>query len=149
MNKTLFNQQHTYEIISRVNTLNPAIKCIWGSMTPTGMLYHCNKTNAAIMESGSTDKTPTLKQRLQKFLIMDITQRLPKGRKSKPRFLQAQDQQLYFEEERKIFIQTVSGFINFNGNLNGAHPVFGRLNTTEWGHIAWIHNDHHLRQFGV
>lgn len=118
-------------------------------MTPTGMLYHCNKTNAAIMESKTIDKTPILKQRLQKFFVMDVMQRLPKGRKSRPKFLQAEDQVLDFEEERKLFIETVSGFINYRGNLNGAHPVFGRLNITEWGRFAWIHMDHHLRQFGV
>ncbi len=149
MIKTLFNQQNTNEIIIRINKLVPDDKCKWGSMTPTAMLYHCNKTNTAIMESKPTDKTPTLKQRLQKFVVMNVLQRLPKGRKSRPKFLQTQDQQLGFKEERKLFIETVSGFINYKGNLNGAHPNFGRLNTMEWGHFAWMHMYHHLRQFGV
>lgn len=29
------------------------------------------------------------------------------------------------------------------------HPLFGPLTGAEWGHLAWKHLDHHLRQFGV
>lgn len=29
------------------------------------------------------------------------------------------------------------------------HPVFGRLSRAEWLRWAYLHTDHHLRQFGV
>lgn len=28
------------------------------------------------------------------------------------------------------------------------HPLFGSLNRREWMRRGWLHNDHHLRQFG-
>jgi hypothetical protein len=29
------------------------------------------------------------------------------------------------------------------------HPIFGRMSETEWLRWAYLHVDHHLRQFGV
>jgi Protein of unknown function (DUF1569) len=29
-----------------------------------------------------------------------------------------------------------------------AHPIFGHMTETEWMRWAWLHADHHLRQFG-
>ena len=29
------------------------------------------------------------------------------------------------------------------------HPHFGHLNEKEWLRLAYLHSDHHLRQFGV
>lgn len=30
-----------------------------------------------------------------------------------------------------------------------AHPAFGELDNVEWAELAYLHTDHHLRQFGV
>jgi hypothetical protein len=35
------------------------------------------------------------------------------------------------------------------GGPFGPHPGFGVLSSKEWGRIVCLHNDHHLRQFGV
>jgi hypothetical protein len=29
------------------------------------------------------------------------------------------------------------------------NPAFGNLTRAQWGRLAWLHVDHHLRQFGV
>ena len=29
------------------------------------------------------------------------------------------------------------------------HPIFGRMSEAEWQRWAWLHTDHHLRQFGA
>jgi hypothetical protein len=36
------------------------------------------------------------------------------------------------------------------GNLDHlVHPVFGRMSRAAWLRWAWLHTDHHLRQFGA
>jgi hypothetical protein len=30
-----------------------------------------------------------------------------------------------------------------------AHPIFGRMSCTDWLRWAYLHTDHHLRQFGA
>jgi hypothetical protein len=29
------------------------------------------------------------------------------------------------------------------------HPVFGKMSSSQWFRWAYLHTDHHLRQFGV
>jgi hypothetical protein len=37
-----------------------------------------------------------------------------------------------------------------SGRFNGAvHPFFGRMSHAAWLRWAWLHMDHHLRQFGA
>jgi hypothetical protein len=30
-----------------------------------------------------------------------------------------------------------------------AHPIFGKMSETDWMRWAYLHVDHHLRQFGL
>ena len=42
------------------------------------------------------------------------------------------------------FIATQTGTVEW-----GTHPIFGRMSEGAWLRWAYLHTDHHLRQFGV
>ena len=137
------------EIISRAHQLNENSKCLWGSMTVSGMLYHGVITNESIFNAGASGKKRTLKQMALKFLVYNIMGKLPKGVKGNPKFLPPLDSEKKIPEERDNYIRSVLQFTNADKQLLGDHPVFGRLSTEDWRRFVYMHLDHHLRQFGV
>lgn len=82
---------------------------------------------------------------------MNILRRMPKGRQQ-PKVIAdalAAQASLTFEEERQRLMDVTARFANYTGRISGKHPVFGPMKTQDWGAFAWLHLDHHLRQFGV
>lgn len=111
------------------------------------MLFHCNRVSEAIL-TGSSEKKPTIRQKFLRILVLNLMQKLPKGRHSSSRFF-SQEENLSFVYEKQKLIETIKQFPLNNKVLGGKHPLFGKMNTGQWGRFAWIHLDHHLRQFGV
>ena len=149
MNKTVLSQTENSLMQERIQKLSPESPCIWGNMSATTMLYHCNVTNDAILGAKPSGKKRSLKQFILKHLILNIKKEIPRGIKGSPKFFPGENSNLNFEEEQKRWIDTISRFQTIQTSLNGDHPVFGKLDTKEWGRFVWLHMDHHLRQFGV
>jgi hypothetical protein len=151
MEKSLFNLAVAKELQERCGKLNSHSAALWGSMTVTEMLHHCNKATEAILSSKPTERNSTAKQKLLKFLFLYIFKKFPKNANAPERFnvkkrqLQTQD----FETELKEFSSLITQFTQHKQPINATHPVFGNLNTREWGRFTFMHLDHHLRQFGV
>lgn len=149
MKKNLLDNNCSLEIINRVKKLNEVSTGKWGNLSLNGMLCHCKIVNLAILEGKAADKTPSLKQRLIKTMILYVIQRIPKGIKTSREYLQEEQKDTQFETERNNVINTISRIAGCKDSLASAHPFFGKLDTEEWGRFAWLHMDHHLRQFGV
>jgi hypothetical protein len=45
--------------------------------------------------------------------------------------------------------RTVLKWMVLAGATFSASPAFGKLSNRQWGRLAYVHMDHHLRQFGV
>lgn len=136
-------------MLQRIRQLAPDQKCVWGNMNAATMLYHCNCTNQAILHAPPSTKNKTIKQRVLQFLVFSVKNELPKGIKGDKRYFPAESASLSFDALKKEWTETIVQFTSLEQPLEGKHPVFGRLNTHEWGHFVWLHMDHHLRQFGV
>ena len=149
MQKNVLSLSSVTILIKRVQKLSATTICTWGNMTSSAMLYHCNITNKAILRAPASVKKLTLKQRILKFLIFYIKKEIPRGIKGNPTFFPTENELLNFEDQRDEWIDTIAKFPLVTDPLEGAHPVFGRLDTREWGRFVWLHMDHHLRQFGV
>lgn len=55
-----------------------------------------------------------------------------------------------FEQDRRTLVIAMRRFIDgARAGRTQAHPIFGPMSTTEWLRWAWLHMDHHLRQFGL
>lgn len=149
MRKNILFQNDVNILIERVNNLKTTTKCIWGSMSSTTMLYHCNVTNNSILNGKLSGKKSTLKQILLKHFILNIKREIPKGIKGNPKYFPTETTNLLFEEQQNKWIHIITQFPSIKKSLDCDHPVFGRLNTKEWGRFIWLHMDHHLKQFGV
>lgn len=150
MRKTVNDGAEAEKLITRVNRLRIDSMPLWGKMNPVEMLRHCNTTNQAILKWEGKIRKATFRQRLAKFIWMNLMSTFPKNVKGKKIFdMKGLVHEDRFEDERKTFIDLVNNFSGHQQPMISPHPFFGPLNTTEWGNVIWKHLDHHLRQFGV
>lgn len=150
MGKSIYSKGAIEEISTRMNDLQADQMSLWGSMNPTEMLVHCNLANAAILASPKATQSPSLKQRLFKFIFFHIKKNFPKGARAAKRFdVKGKVDEKTFEEEKSKFQDLLTKFGHLDHKLEGPHPVFGKLNHTYWGKFVWKHLDHHLKQFGL
>ena len=145
--RPLLDEPHLPAIITRAQGLEPDAPPRWGGLTVSGMLYHCTLVHEQILAARTT-RPPTVKERLLKLVLLTMT-RLPRGVRTGPALLAPAPDQLNFEQERAAFLAAATRFAQHPGPLLAAHPFLGLLNAREWRRFAWLHLDHHLRQFGV
>lgn len=151
MKKNLFDHSAIEATISRVLKLDSSSSGRWGSMNVTEMLHHCNLCNEQILEGQSVVPSRTsLKQWFVRLLSLYVVPAFPKNMKgAEENDTKNKVSGDSFETEREKFIGLMLCFDQFRGAVQITHPAFGRLNTRQWGRAAWMHMDHHLRQFGV
>ena len=147
---TLLNSPAVHQLITMIEKLKPETPGLWGTMDATEMLLHCTLADQFILEDKSPYQRRTLKQWLITKLCMYLLPKFPKNRKGPLRLqVKGKTNESEFEAKRKDFINTLLRFPSHNQPFTSVHPGMGYLTTEEWGTVAWMHMDHHLRQFGV
>jgi hypothetical protein len=147
----IFNEAIADKVINRIDSLNKSQKPLWGKMSASQMLAHCNVTYDMIF----TDKYPKprgLKRFLLKLLIKNLVVNEKPYRKSSqtaPDFVI--NDQRDFEVEKKKLIDNIRRTVSLGRNhFEGKEShSFGSLNANEWNNMLYKHLDHHLSQFGV
>jgi hypothetical protein len=151
MKKNLFEEKVKDEIIHRSLLLTDDTKPNWGTMNSPEMLHHCANAIRATIKQKSEAKASTTKQKVARFLMLNILSSFPKGAKT-PKVLDVKLNKvsgLTLTNELANFEDALNEFYTFDGNINTTHPYFGNLSRRQWGILTWMHMDHHLRQFGV
>jgi len=150
MRKNLLDKTTAEEIVTRAKSLQRTDKGNWGTMEVTEMLHHCNLANKQILHGDIEYKKSSLKQHLLRFLSLYIVPKFLKNIKGAERNdtkgkISADE----FEQEKIKFISLIHQFATHKDPIELTHPAFGNLKTRQWGVAAWMHMDHHLRQFGA
>lgn len=150
MSKSIFDQNAVDEVIARVGKLNVADKAIWGKMTASEMLAHCNLAHQGILKAPKADKNGGFKKWVTKLYFIHWMKEFPKGARGPGRFdMKDKVDVSLFEEEKSKFVHIIGKYAKLEHQLAGFHPRFGKLTHKEWGIFVWRHVDHHLRQFGL
>lgn len=150
MKKNLFNRTSVLEIIARAEKLNAHLPPLWGTMNATEMLFHCNLANTQILEEHTPFQKSTMKQRLLKILGLYLMSQFPKNKKgAKKNDTKGHIDESQFQIQLNNFKNILLRFPGHKKSIILIHPAFGNLTQKEWGIAAWMHIDHHLRQFGV
>jgi len=149
--KTLARDRDTNEIIRRLRTLRPDSVRRWGRMSAHQMVCHLN--DAFRMATGELPVkcSPTRRQRtLIKWIAIHLPVRWPSGFMTAPEI----DQEIGgtspadFAAELADLERRVESIAARRGASWPMHPIFGRMSEAEWLRWAYLHVDHHLRQFG-
>jgi len=147
----IFSKEVAADIISRINKLTQTTQAIWGTMSASQMLAHCNVTYEVVYENKHPKPNFILRLILIAFVKKYVTNEIPykKSSQTAPAFIIKDERNFEIEKKRLIdFIEKTQqlGEMHFDGKDSLS---FGKLNTQEWNNMFYKHLNHHLSQFGV
>jgi hypothetical protein len=138
---------------ARVRQLRPDSAGQWGRMTPHQAICHLNDSfKLALNERPAAPVDWPLKS-VVRFIALDVPVRWPKGRiKTAPEAEQGKGgtPPVEFEQDRGDLLALMERFCAAaDDQYCSTHPIFGPMTGRHWRRWAYLHMDHHLRQFGV
>jgi hypothetical protein len=146
----IFNQQDNQNIVERLNKLTPESQPLWGKMTVSQMLVHCQKPIDVL-----TGKLQ-LKGGLLGFLFGKMAKKnflkmrgFGKNSPTHPKFKINETPDFTAEKNLLITMVETLGKLGKDSIGIDRHPFFGAMTEEEWGSLMYLHLDHHLKQFGV
>lgn len=135
-------------IIRRINNLRPDSKRIWGKMTVSQMIAHCQMPLKVALGDMKLKRTLIgfFFGRIARKQLMHPSE-YKRGMPTDPSFIIKHEPS--FEIERENLINLIHRFVKEGPATVGRepHPFFGKMKQKEWGILNWKHLDHHLRQF--
>jgi uncharacterized protein DUF1569 len=154
--RSLANQRDLEDILRRLRTVRPDSARRWGRMTAHQMICHIG--DACRMATGEHPVSPAsgLAQRtVIKWIALYLPLKWPPEIQTRPEIDQvasggtipgdfAADLARAETLARDLVERAAAGTDTWP-----AHPIFGRLSRAAWMRWAYLHLDHHLRQFGA
>ncbi len=153
--KTLLNSGDKDEVVRRLDTVQFSSQRRWGKMSAHQMVCHVSDGFRLYMGERSVASAPVPFPRpALKWIALWAPIPWPKGFKTMPEL----DQQAgggtppaEFEKDMRQLRQLIDRFSTQPRTFRwpASHPHFGSMSEKEWMRLAYLHLDHHLRQFGV
>lgn len=152
--RTLGNPAEKASLIRRLHDLRPDSHRRWGHMTVHQMVCHlADATRVALGEMTVSVYTPWWARTLTKWVALGTPLPWPSGLPTRPELDQVRgagtkpkDLARDVAELEELVERMAAPDTDLEGHV---HPIFGHLSSADWLKWAYLHTDHHLRQFGV
>lgn len=146
----IFSQKVAEDLIQRINDLQADTMPLWGKMSVSQMLAHCNVSYEMVYGDRHPKPNGLMRIILKLFVKNNVVNENPykKSSPTAPAFIIKEDKDFKEEKSRLIgFIQRTQGLGRKEFEGRESHS-FGKLRAEEWNNMFYKHLDHHLRQFG-
>jgi DNA-binding transcriptional ArsR family regulator len=151
--KTLARDLDKIEILSRLKALGPDTRARWGRMSAHQMVCHLSDAFRMAIGRKPVSQASSLRHRtLVKWIALYAPLKWPAGLATRPEV----DQELggtrptEFAADVAELEALVEAITAPARRVDWpVHPIFGPLSESAWLRWAYLHMDHHLRQFGV
>jgi hypothetical protein len=151
--KSLARERDQAEIFARLGQLRPDSVRRWGRMSVHQMVCHLADANRmALGQKAATAPCGLLQRTVVKWVALYAPMRWPPGIVTSPEL----DQLGVVATPPSAFaadLAEVEALLRLmladTRSLTRPHPVFGPMSEAAWLRWAYLHTDHHLRQFGV
>jgi hypothetical protein len=148
--KTLAKPDIQQEVKQRLQTIGPGSQRRWGRMSANQMVCHlADSFRRTLGEKQATNLPP---KKLMKLAALWLPVPWPHGFKTRPEM----DQEIggtppvEFEEDRQVLLKLMDRFTCESPIPTfSPHPIFGQMSRKELMRWAYLHMNHHLRQFGA
>ena len=150
--KTLARERCTAEILQRLRALRYDSTRRWGRMTPHQMVCHLTDScRMALGEKPVRPATSVVQRTVVKWIALYLPVPWPAGILTRPEVDQEQGGTCPgdFEADRSELVRLTAVMAAQRTFNCPSHPIFGRMSRSNWLRWAYLHADHHLRQFGV
>lgn len=154
MKKTIDQPAIKAEIIARLSSLEVGARPLWGKMSAHQMICHLSDSHRLPMGEMKTGfKSSILSRTVMKWGALRAPIQWPKGLPTVPEIDQAAGSgtpPAVFEADRARLLLLIERFTAQPRDFQFApHPMFAQMTEWEWMRWAYLHADHHLRQFEV
>jgi len=149
--KSLFNARDRNEVLDRLTRVRHESHRRWGAMSAHQMICHLGDSfRASLGEKQLSASTTLFKRTLFKWVALWLPIQWPHRIKTRPEMDQQQGgtRPVDFESDVKLLHTLFERFCTWEGEF-APHPILGQLSRTERMRHAYLHLDHHLRQFGA
>ena len=151
--KTLLNPKAKEQIIARLGTVHPSSSRQWGKMSAQQMV--CHLADGFRMYMGLTRVAAVrlpYPRSLLRCIALWVPIPWPKGFKTAPELdqLTGGTAPTEFDNDVRELLGLVDRFTRQPRDFQWQpHPHFGQMSDRAWMRLAYLHMDHHLRQFGA
>lgn len=151
--KTLARPCDKDELLQRLRRLRPDSVRRWGRMSVHQMV--CHLTDSLLMATGQRAVSPAISlpsRTIVKWIALYLPVHWPAGILTRPEVDQEAGgtRPLDFAADVARLVALMEDVSAPRRRLHGTvHPIFGRMSERAWLRWAYLHTDHHLRQFGA
>jgi hypothetical protein len=150
--KSLRNSKDKEEILRRLQTVHPGSKRKWGEMTSHQMICHLSDGFQLYMGKRPAAPVKTKYPRaVMRWVALWAPVPWPHGFPAMRELDQKADgtPPAEFQKDLQVLRERIEEFTRQPRNFElPFHPHFGSMSEREWLRLAYLHADHHLRQFG-
>jgi Protein of unknown function (DUF1569) len=149
--KTLLNAADRQEVLKRLTNVYSGSQHRWGTMSAHEMICHLSDSFRASLGEKQLSPASTLFRRtLFKWIALWAPLPWPHGVKTRPEMDQHKGgtPPEEFASDLERLHALFNRFVSWQGKY-AAHPILGPLSRNERMRHAYLHMDHHLRQFGA
>ncbi|HYV98653.1 MAG TPA: DUF1569 domain-containing protein [Gemmatimonadaceae bacterium] len=137
-------------LTARFRGLTAAQSARWGSMSAHQMTLHiCDATEATLGRRPFAAKARSPNP-MRKIVLLYILPRFPRGVRSgaepASRTVDATTYNTDVARAAGLLAELAAAPAD---TLAARHPILGAMTRDQWLRWAWMHTDHHLRQFGA
>jgi Protein of unknown function (DUF1569) len=153
--KTLASDRDAAELLRRLRALREDSVGRWGRMSAHQMVCHLSDGYRLLTGELTSPLAATpLPRQVMKWVALYVPTRWPKDIPTTPELDQAAGggtRPIDFARDVAALEQLLATVAaERSARLTGiVHPIFGSMSEPAWLRWAYLHADHHLRQFGV
>ena len=151
--KSLASERDRAEIFARLERVRPDSARRWGRMSVHQMVCHLADANRmALGQKTATSPCGLLQRTVVKWVALYAPLRWPPGIVTSPELDQlgvVATPPADFAADLAEVAALLRVMLADTRSLTRPHPVFGPMTEAAWLRWAYLHTDHHLRQFGA
>lgn len=151
--KTIARAADKAEIVKRLKLIQPDCRRRWGRMSAHQMVCHLSDAfRMALQQKSASKATGVVQSTVIKWIALYVPVKWPRGVPTRPEM----DQEIEGTSpgdfaadlaELESLLESISAARK--DYQWPAHPIFGPMSESAWMRWAYLHVDHHLRQFGL
>lgn len=139
------------EILVRIGRLSQDDQARWGRMTVEQMICHLTDAYRAVLTRRNLARVDYwIPRSMLRWIALRAPVRWPKDVPA-PREIRQElggTPPVKFEHDRAELVRSLNEFCEREPPRDCIHPLFGKMSSRDWMRWAYLHADHHLRQFG-
>jgi len=139
------------DLVGRLRRLAPTQPRVWGTMNAQQMAQHVGDAFAAVLKQRAFSSKPRSGPTgLRRIAVLYLIPRMPRGIKSgaEPASFVVEPATFAGDVDRAVTLLRQLATAPA-GSLMDRHPILGPMTRGDWMRYAFLHTDHHLRQFGL